>query len=108
MAYGAVYLLPVMTESTNQSWQKLKTAHRHFVTKITQYRERDRENWNEQAGNLKPQNRYIYGRLRVPTLDTMLHNQVLGFNDRFTKYLHSLNPPDHQESSLQDISSLVQ
>ena len=70
--------------------QKLKTAHRYFTTVVTQYRKRDKVNWNEDSGVLNPQNRYIYGRLRVPTLDTMRHNQSISFSDRFTEYRRSM------------------
>ena len=89
-AYGNVYMLPLLTDSTAQSYQKLKTAHRYFITTITQYKKRETENWDTIKNIPRPENRFIYGRLRIPTLETMKHNQALGFSQRFNSYVSTL------------------
>ena len=80
-----------MRDNTAASLLKLKTAHRYFVTKLTQYRDRDVENWGtEEGGPRRPQNRYVNGRLRIPTFDTMRINQRIQFQERFKEYITSI------------------
>lgn len=90
-AYSNVYLLPVLSDSTHKSWQKLKTAHRYFVANVTQFYKRAKSYWNPDLGIYNAKNRYIYGRLRVPTLDTMVFNQKFRFSQRFSKYISSIS-----------------
>jgi len=85
-AYGNVYLLPILTDSTAESYQKLKTAHRYFTTLVTQYRHRETENWDLAKNIPRPENRFIYGRLRIPTLETMRSNQTIGLQKRFSDF----------------------
>ena len=82
MAYGNIYMLPIMYDVTNACLKILRVAHRNFVSLITQFHQRS-EFWNPDKGIYKPWNRYIYGRLQIPTLSTMISNQAIGFRKRF-------------------------
>ena len=90
-AYGGVYLLPVLHNSTKVVFQRLRAAHRHFVMLITQYKERS-PNWDVTNRNFEASNRSVYGRLNVKTLDNMRLDQTDKFVHRFCDYVRTFSP----------------
>ena len=92
-AYANVYLLPVLRDSSHAAWQALKSAHRYLVGNITQFFKRSPTHWNKSQKIFNAKNRYIYGRLRIPTLDTMAHNQAIRFTARYQKFLTTIQRP---------------
>ena len=89
-AYSNVYMLPVLRDSSHLAWKKLKSAHRYLVANLTQFYKRCPTHWNKTLKIFNPKNRYIYGRLRIPTLDTMLYNQSIRFSARYAKFTTSI------------------
>ena len=75
--------------STLAAFKVLRVAHRNFISLVTQFHQRS-EHWNPDHGIYRPWNRYIYGRLRIPTLDTMIHNQTIAFKKRFNAFCTSV------------------
>ena len=67
-AYGTVYLLPVLNSCTKKEFQKLKSAHRYFVEKVSQFRKRDRD-FNPEENVWNNTNSNIYGRLDLRKLE---------------------------------------
>ena len=91
-AYGGIYMLPVLTSSTQAVFKELKTAHRYLVAELTQYYQRSPEHWDPQNGKYERGNRYMYGRLKIRAVDTMLCNQIFRFQRRFYCYIHRFSP----------------
>ena len=110
-AYGNTYLLPCVRDTTATNLQVLKKAHRNFVAEITQYYQRSKTTyanksyydpvtntdkpfpyWDPDNGHYERGNRYLYGRLRVCTVDTMLHNQTQKFEKRYVDYIACFDP----------------
>ena len=89
MAYSNVYMLPVLYDATAACMKILRVAHRNFVSLITQFHQRS-EFWDPDNSVFKAWNRYVYGRLSVPTLDTMIHNQKIGFFERRRHFASSV------------------
>ena len=89
MAYYNIYMLPVLYDATQAALKVLRVAHRNFVSLLTQFHQRS-EFWNPDNNVYKPWNRYIYGRLRIPTLSTMICNQKYNFKNRFTTFSTSI------------------
>ena len=85
MAYYNVYMLPVLYDTTQAALKILRVAHRNFVSLLTQFHQRS-EFWNPEKSIFKAWNRYVYGRLSVPTFDTMLINQTINFKSRYDQY----------------------
>ena len=88
-AYGNVYMLPVLYDTTAACMKLLRVAHRNFVSLITQFHQRS-SFWDPENNIYKAWNRYVYGRLSIPTLDTMVHNQKIGFVERRQNYVQSI------------------
>ena len=91
-AYGNIYMLPVFTKYTKAILSKLSTAHRYFIMKITQFKNRDPEHWDPDNRIYEARNRFIYGRLKIKTFDTMLINQQVKFAKRYDSFLESIRP----------------
>ena len=91
-AYGGIYMLPVLTSSTQAVFKELKTAHRYLVAELTQYYQRSPEHWDPLNGKYERGNRYMYGRLKIRAVDTMLSNQIFRFQRRFYCYVHKFSP----------------
>jgi len=85
-AYANVYLLPIL-EFRPKILVKLRKAHSFLIQRVTQWKEReDRAIYNPEQGKKTIRNRYVYGRLRIKTLETMIHNQRIGFAQRYEIY----------------------
>ena len=99
-AYGGVYMLPVLNSSTQAVLKELKTAHRYLVAELTQYYQRSPEHWDPQNGKYERGNRYMYGRLQVRTVDSMISNQLYRFQTRFHSYIKSFSPNEAEKIRL--------
>ena len=90
-AYSTVYLLPILTSCTKKEFQKLKSAHRYFVEKVSQFRKRDKD-FDPEAGNWNNSNSNIYGRLDLRKLEETRAYSAYSFALRFKTYVKSFSP----------------
>ena len=86
-AYTNIYMLPIFDNCTKATWQKLKTAHRYSVMTISQFKFRDKKNWDPDHDIFCATNHNIYGRLNLKLFDTRHIELKEKFKSRYMKYL---------------------
>ena len=105
LAYSNIYLLPLLRHCTKATFQQIRKSHRYMVAELTQYYQRSKlsygkrtyldlngetqtfPHWDPDNGKYERGNRYMYGRIRIPTVNTMMMNQAQSFETRYWKYV---------------------
>lgn len=89
-AYGGSYLLPVLDNYTEKALSKLSTAHRNFVIKIAQIKQRHPQLWDKEKGIYNIPNKYVYGIANTQQVRTAMDGQRQHFEARYQEFLDSV------------------
>jgi len=108
LAYSNVYLLPVLRNSTKEVFKQIRKSHRNMIAELTQYYQRSKltygnrsyinsdgetvvfPHWDPENLQWERGNRFIYSRIRIPTVDSMLRNQAYSFESRYWHYIQEI------------------
>ena len=108
LAYGNIYLLPVLRNSTKEVFKQIRKSHRNMTAELTQYYQRSKltfgtrtylnsdgesvhfPHWDPENGQFERGNRFMYSRIRIPTVDSMIRNQARSFEARYWLYVNKI------------------
>ena len=105
LAYGNIFLLPLLRHSTKETFQQIRKSHRYMVAELTQYYQRSKlsygtrtfidsngqhqnfPHWDPENQQYERGNRFMYGRIRILTINVMMTNQAKSFETRYWDYV---------------------
>ena len=93
-AYTNIFMFAILGNCTKALWQKLKTAHRFSVMTFSQFKFRDKKNWDPDHNIYCSSNHNVYGRLNLKLFDDRHTELVNKFNSRYELYLNTIYSED--------------